>query len=186
MENASEILPCPFCGGPAGGLTYLNQEKSNKGYMAHCGDCDAKVEGFNSMEEAIKAWNTRKSSKRSKLVPLSYDEAMKYSHEYGDRKDFMKFICKHFGTQQSKLVPLDEKSVEDCLKWALSPILDNKIFYETKEKLMKLGTPSVPSLEEIETELVQSSHDSIKGRYVYLGDVLNILHRLLTNGKEEK
>lgn len=41
----------------------------------------------------------------------------------------------------------------------------------------------IPSLEEIETELVQSSYDGIKGRYVYLGDALNIVHRLLTNGE---
>lgn len=62
MPRETELKPCPFCGGRANAINTITQ-----GY-AYCVDCKAKISFMNNkfgqkgMNNAIKAWNTRKDS----------------------------------------------------------------------------------------------------------------------------
>lgn len=59
-DTVPELRPCPFCGG---GANYYHDDEVhhsvnciNGGYL---GDCGATVWGYDSKENAYKAWNTR-------------------------------------------------------------------------------------------------------------------------------
>ena len=53
--NGVELKPCPFCGSK-----HVHGEKVKRGiYRVECWCCGASVESVNSIEKAIKWWNTR-------------------------------------------------------------------------------------------------------------------------------
>ena len=56
---SEKLKPCPFCGGEAelGGVIkpILNEHR----YQIACNYCGGQTLFFQSVEEAIKAWNTR-------------------------------------------------------------------------------------------------------------------------------
>ena len=56
----SELKPCPFCGGKAclqRGI-YVNKEWHND-FIVFCDKCEVGTVPYNTMAEAIKAWNRR-------------------------------------------------------------------------------------------------------------------------------
>ena len=61
----SELLPCPFCGGESAieSIDYIGGNEVNEFYIS-CNnpECGAQPDsiGMDSMDKAIKAWNTRK------------------------------------------------------------------------------------------------------------------------------
>ena len=58
-SNATELLPCPFCGGEAKmcHVTQLWEPKDN--YWAKCSNCHMSGKHYKTEAEAIAAWNTR-------------------------------------------------------------------------------------------------------------------------------
>lgn len=54
----TELLPCPFCGGPA---EILTAESMNGGYLfgIMCNDCRSRGDIYDTEAEAIAAWNNR-------------------------------------------------------------------------------------------------------------------------------
>lgn len=55
-----ELKPCPFCGEDANMIETELGVVYNDYYVAFCTNCPANMAHFESVEEAIKAWNTRK------------------------------------------------------------------------------------------------------------------------------
>lgn len=58
----SELLSCPFCGGESNGQSTVNvteTARSGPRFGVHCYFCGARVEFFETMDEAVAAWNTR-------------------------------------------------------------------------------------------------------------------------------
>lgn len=61
-KKASELKPCPFCGGEAELVHWRNQNSWNTEYGIAC-TCGILLQGAEktfTKEEAIEAWNTRK------------------------------------------------------------------------------------------------------------------------------
>lgn len=98
------------------------------------------------------------------------------------------------GTQQSKLVPLD-CSEEGSLSYFLDE-LNISVMDRTKifDYLSKFGSPTVPSLEDIENVIYKIGYADIstgkEGTSCCViknhKDIASAIHRLLTNGKEGK
>lgn len=67
MRNKEKLLPCPFCGGPAGTI-----KDKDGAYMAHCIDskCIAfDVQAFYTRREyANQAWNNRKGQQSNSWI----------------------------------------------------------------------------------------------------------------------
>lgn len=57
MTNTPDLLPCPFCGGEA--CYDFFPGEGEHGVCCLGRECGASVEGFDSMETAFSAWNTR-------------------------------------------------------------------------------------------------------------------------------
>ncbi|MBR1445479.1 MAG: Lar family restriction alleviation protein [Alloprevotella sp.] len=67
--TATNLLPCPFCGGEASKRLFYGGR-----YSVYCDECDARVGGLADTEaEAIAAWNAR--AERTCKVVASYDTA---------------------------------------------------------------------------------------------------------------
>lgn len=76
MQN-DKLLPCPFCGGEAiqeTGERIVWYDESEEFECVHCTNCKASVEG-KTVEEVIKAWNTRKPMER---IAERLEEMFKY------------------------------------------------------------------------------------------------------------
>lgn len=69
---SKELLPCPFCGGPAELTGFKAPE-----FWVRCPaiGCKASTEGFGSKERAIQAWNTRTSHLPEEVARVIYPEA---------------------------------------------------------------------------------------------------------------
>ena len=51
----SEMKPCPFCGSRP--VLYLYEDR--KSLLLECEECGARIFGYRSIDDIIKAWNTR-------------------------------------------------------------------------------------------------------------------------------
>lgn len=206
MENASELKSCPFCGGEAGIKQY-----AIKCCSCYCSICHTETR-MSDRDTVIAIWNARTQSPESSgLVALDEDELMKLLIKYHKQcypedwkepdiettrmitanKDIVKIICSKFGTQQSKLVPLSEK---ELTKLAIVHLEQNKqgflaINAETFIKAIcrMFGSPSVPSLEEIEKIIkdINSSDNQEHGNWG-IKEKATAIHRLLTNGSKNE
>ena len=54
----NELKPCPFCGGEAYPDGQSNPNRTTSIYI-ECNRCGINTIGFNTEEQAIKAWNRR-------------------------------------------------------------------------------------------------------------------------------
>ena len=57
-----KLKKCPFCGGKAD-ITYHDDYYGHRYYWIECLECDCRTsdyEGFDGMDKAVEAWNTRK------------------------------------------------------------------------------------------------------------------------------
>ena len=67
-----ELKPCPFCGGEARGIV-AKQEDGKESYSVTCMKCNTAIfrpkilewDSFQSLEEAIGAWNRRVETSRT-------------------------------------------------------------------------------------------------------------------------
>lgn len=71
--KACDLLPCPFCGGEATLFEGMLPTPIGRHFGVTCvpGPCQASIDGCETAEAAIKAWNTRASSwedERAELV----------------------------------------------------------------------------------------------------------------------
>lgn len=56
-KEATEPLPCPFCGGEA--RSYEMARRTGGPSYVRCGNCGTETTGYPSKEKAIAAWNRR-------------------------------------------------------------------------------------------------------------------------------
>ena len=84
MENMNnKLLPCPFCGGEAHLEELVIDHEHN--YFVECGGAKCSVAPatalFETKEEAIKSWNTRKPAER---ILEKLKELYQYNSEQAD------------------------------------------------------------------------------------------------------
>jgi len=127
-SNATELLPCPFCGGEASARFYYKGR-----YAIHCDKCDAHRDLSDTKAEAIEAWNTR-------AAVTDYDFAMAVHDgnlwgkcsECTDRDEYAEMVREQRESIRSLEIQLDaitdfakltqadcdhmEALVRDCLK----------------------------------------------------------------------
>ena len=82
------LRECPFCGGEV----YVSREDCygniDDNYLVHCDECGLQfgfINQFESEEEAIKAWNTRKPMDR---IVEQLEEEVKWAETHGTDKKF--------------------------------------------------------------------------------------------------
>jgi Lar family restriction alleviation protein len=78
----SNILPCPFCGSE-NSKNNVEYSKDYGSYQFVCCHCEAMGACAEIPEEAIKNWNTRKSTKDTQFI-LGYIEAKREIAEFMD------------------------------------------------------------------------------------------------------
>ena len=78
---------------------------------------------------------------------LDYDLIMSYSHEYGDRKDFIRFICNNFSQQPPKerKVSLEE--------------IQNVIYHENRKQTKYLSTIDIHNIAEVVLSLLNATEE---------------------------
>lgn len=99
MTSATELLPCPFCGGEASRRLFYGAR-----YGVYCDECDARVGGlFNTEAEAIEAWNTRTDDyeRAAEYWQRMYAQtfAERTCHDTGENE--WHFVCSACGYEQN-------------------------------------------------------------------------------------
>ena len=80
------LKPCPFCGGEA---RYIDATTAipydREIYFVECKECRSNSDMYYSLENAIKAWNTRKPIDR---IVEQLEEEVKWAETHGTDKKF--------------------------------------------------------------------------------------------------
>jgi len=64
MKTKPELKPCPFCGSKS--ITvYIYKGSLLPLFSAECEECGCLLSGFDTKENAIKAWNRRKQDENT-------------------------------------------------------------------------------------------------------------------------
>lgn len=78
MENpVTELLRCPFCDGRA-----IGNLSADKPYI-YCEKCDVHAPGYDTIEEAIAAWNRRVMPSAEKFAEWSTNNSFRLSQVQG-------------------------------------------------------------------------------------------------------
>ncbi len=111
-QDDKEMKSCPFCGSFIL-HQYLDGNNPGNDFWITCAECDSSSAMKNNKQDAIKAWNTRKSPS-SGLENLDEEEVVEYLHKVAPENESFKLnfigykLCSKFG--QPKALSVEEIS----------------------------------------------------------------------------